>query len=414
MPWPILLLVALSMALPLLGDDSPLTALGDAYFKRDVAAMERIRASEEAAKRPYNAALADWLLSMSVGGDSTKVIEASRRADAALKEAIALDQSSPHPHVLRGRVVFMLFGQGAMPMPEAMKAMTEAHEAATKLAPDDPLTILQTSAMTYYSPKGDREQGRALMRQSIDGLTALAPNDPHAAIWLPLAWNWYGTMFLGEGDAEQARAAFEGALRVRPDYDFVRNSMIPMTNVVDGGAVPKFNGKGWTVLVTDAEADGRQATLPDLKQVLWRADRKTNRVWFRFDLANDADPDRFGINLAIDLDSDQKSGNGWWGGNTAFKYDRLVTVWVRRGSDGKYRGAVGTADADAITGGAMVTSAPGTVAFAVDGSKRSIYVGVDRKAFDNRASVPVVATVGSNVTWNDAAPASGSAILKLR
>ena len=401
-------------------DAPPFQQLGDAYFKRDVAGIERLRAAfaqpvanespADGAKRLYFVAFSEWLLSMSAGGDSALSVAAARRADAALTELLALDPSSAHAQVLRGRVWYMLSSQGAM-KPEDRARWREPYDAANRLAPDDPLVRMQDSIVLIYTPGGDRPKGQAMLRETIDALAARAGDDPHLAIWLPIAWNWYGTTFLSDGDVEIARSAFESALKVRPDYDFIRTAMIPMTEVVDGGAPPKFSANGWKNLVSDAEGDGRFPKMNDLRAVSWRADKKT--VWFKFDLAADVDPDTFGINLAFDLDEDQKTGSGWWAGNTAFKYDRLVTVWVRRGKDGRYRGAVGAADAADITAGTMVTSPPKTIAFSVDGSKRAILVGVDRKVFGATKRVPLVATVGTNVVWNDVAPGEGSAILDL-
>ena len=380
-----------------------LGALGDAYFGRDVPALQR-----DVARHLYYAALGDWLLSMSAGGDSARSVEAAKRADASVLQAIAIDPAFPHAYVLRSRITYSLMTQGAIERAEAAKRFQESHETAKKLAPEDPLVVLLESIDQYYRPNGDRPRGLALMRQSIDGLAARAGDDPHAAIWLPIVWSWYGMTYLGEGDIELARAAFESALKVRPDYAYVRTAFMPMTELVDGGKLPRFPSTGWKALVSDPEGDGRMPALADLRDVAWRADG--DAVWFRLALAADGDPERFGVNLALDLDDDQKTGNGWWAGNTAFKYDRLVTVWVRRGGDGRYRGAVGTADAPDVAGGAMVTSAPGTVRFAMEPSKRAILVGIPRSVLGGR-SVQVVATVGSNTTWNDVAPATGSAML---
>jgi hypothetical protein len=136
-------------------------------------------------------------------------------------------------------------------------------------------------------------------------------------------------------------------------------------------------------------------------------------VWFRFDLAVAVDPGRLGINLALDVDGDPKNGNAWWAVNTSFRYDRLVSVWVGRGGDGRYRGSVGTADAGEVAAGRYATSGAGTVSFAVDPSNRSTLVGVDRAVFGERGRVRLVAAVGSNTDWNDVAPEAGSAVLEL-
>lgn len=406
---------------PAAADDHPLRDAADAYFRRDVAALEKLRtpflqgdaaeAPTAAARRRYTAALLDYLGALSTGGNRAKAIELAKRADAEAEDATKLDASFAHAYLLRNRIAYLFFVNG-IGDPKALLARTKEMSAtAAQLAPDDPLVTLD-AGVAEIGPRGDHDHARKLIRQSIDGLAATSDRDPESALWLPIVWGWYGISFLGDGDIDLARDAFNAALKIRPDYEYVRTAFLPMTAIVDSGTVPSFSADGWTTLVEDPTGDGRAPGMPDLRAVSWRSDAK--RVWFRFELANDVDPDRFGINLALDVDDDQTTGNNWWAGNTAFKFDRLVTVWVRRGTDGRYRGAVGVADASDVGAGRMVTSAPSAVAFAVDASKRAIVAGVDRKAFGTKSRIAVVATVGTNITWNDVAPDTGSAIMTLK
>lgn len=110
------------------------------------------------------------------------------------------------------------------------------------------------------------------------------------------------------------------------------------------------------------------------------------------------------------MDADQATGNGWWA-NKAFKYDRLVTVWVAKGCDGLYRGSLGVAEASDVNAGRYVTSSPGTVGFAIEPSSRSIVVGVARKVLGDLDRLRMVVTVGSNTNWSDTAPEEGFALL---
>jgi tetratricopeptide (TPR) repeat protein len=362
--------------------------------------------SADAARVEYQLAFSEWMDSQNVGGDSALATAAAKRAMASVDRAIALDPALVPAHVLRSRIGFVLMFHGAMPMGEARALMTESFTAAKKLAPDDALVTSLEAAFLYYGSQG-REPGRALLRKSIDGLAARS--DDEAKLWLPVVWSWYGVMLLGEGDMEQARMAFESALAVRPDYEYVRSAMLPMTAVVDAGTAPKFGRDGWTPFVADEEGDGKGKGLPDLRGVAWRAEG--DRVWFLFGLAAAPDPAHIGMNLAIDLDGDPANGGSWWAGNRGFRYDRVVTVWVARGADGKYRGSSGVADAADIVRGRFTTSAPGAVAFAVDAENHALLVGVPRDRLKGR--MRVVATVGTNTDWNDVAPAEGAALLEL-
>jgi hypothetical protein len=377
-----------------------LQTLTDSAFRGDVREMEVSRA-----RTLYTIAFSEWMESSTVAGDSAKAIAVATRARADVEQSIALNPSVVPAHVLRNRILFNLFSQGALKPGEALPLMRESFEAAKKLAPDDPLVKVIEATFLYYGPQHDLGGGRAMVRKAIDGLAARAPKDADAATWLPIVWSWYGIMFLGEGEMEQAQVAFSEALKVRPDYTYVKTAMLPMTQVVDVGTAPQFSE--WTPLLTDGEGDGRMPGLPDLRDVQWHADG--DRVWFRFELAGAPDPAHVGVNLALDTDGDPQTGHNWWAGNTAFRYDRLVTSWVARGKDGRYRGSVGVADADDAAGGRYVTSPAGTVLFALDA--HAFYLGVQRDAL--APNMRVVATVGSNIMWNDVAPEEGAVELKL-
>lgn len=386
--------------------------LTDAAFRGDTVGTELARkrvGDVSEARMQYYVAFSEWMDAQTVGGDTALATAAAKRAMASVDRAIALDPKLVEAHVLRSRIAFLFLFHGAMSMNEARALMTEAYTAAKKLAPEHPLVISQDAVFRYYGTANGREEGRALMRKSIDATAARAATDEDAALWLPILWNWYGLMFLGEAEMEQARAAFTTAIQLRPDYMHVKSGMLPMTELVDVGALPKFSRTGWKPIVSDEEGDGKSKTMPDLRGVAWRADG--DRVWFLFSLAAAPDPSRIGMNLALDLDGDPDNGPNWWAGNRGFRYDRVVTVWVARGADGKYRGSVGVADAADIVGGRFTTSPAGTVSFAIDAANEALLVGVKRSALADQ--MRMVATVGSNTDWNDVAPGEGSALLDL-
>lgn len=386
--------------------------LTDASFRGDINGMaiarHRLVESEpkEAAHAHYLVAFSEWMESQSGG------TEVAQRAMKDVEKAIALDPKLVSAHVLRNRIAFILIGQGALKRDEGFKLMSETFETAKKLAPDEPLVRVVEATFLYYGKDQDHEGGRKLVRGAIDELTKRAATDADAAMWLPVVWNWYGIMFLGENNMDQAESAFHEALKVRPDYAAVRDSMLPMTAYVDLGKAPQFSSAaGWNELLSDAAGDGRIPQLPDLRSVAWRVDQ--DRVWFRFNLAEAADPSKIGVNLALDTDGNQETGRNWWAGNTAFRYDRLVTVWIARSADGRYRGSIGVADANDAATGHYITSSPGAVAFAFDDADKAVLLGVNRKALGAEKTMHVVATVGSNTMWNDTAPAEGSALLTL-
>jgi tetratricopeptide (TPR) repeat protein len=397
--------------------------LADAAFRGDWTGLamvrERFRSDTGSASAPlaarawYFIALSEWLEAQARGGDSRAAISIGEQARINVEKAIALDPSRVEAHVLRNRILYLLFSQGALPRDTAFPLIRESWEAARKLRPDDPLVILLDGAFRYYGSP-DHEGGRKLVRQSIDALASRSAEDPHAAIWLAIEWVWYGMMFLGDGQMEEAADSFQAALEVQPDYEMVRSAFLPMTALVEPPSVPSFQAGRWPLLLSDAKGDGRYPGQSDLLEVRWKPDQSGERIWFRFHLASAPDPARLGVNLALDLDGNDQTGNNWWAGNTGFKYDRLVTVWIAQGRDGRYRGRVGTADASDILAGKFTTSPSGAVTWAIDEPSRDILVGVERKAFGSGPRLRVVATVGSNTDWNDTAPDKGFATLQLQ
>ncbi len=386
-------LLALILAL------TTLQQLTDAAFRG-----ERIDA--DAARVEYRLAIAEWMEGQNAGGDAPQATAAAKRAMASVDRAIALDANLAAAHVLRTRIAFILMSHGAMPADEARTLMMDSFAAAKKAAPDDPLVASLESAFLYYG-RNQHAEALSQLRKSIERLAAR--DDEDAKLWLPVVWSWAGIMLIGDGEMEQAHAAFESSLAARPDFAWVKNSMLPMTEVVETGTLPKFARAGWTPIVSDEEGDGKSKTMPDLRGVAWRA--QGDRIWFLFSLASAPDPSRIGMNLAFDLDDDPGNGRAWWAGNKSFHYDRLVTVWVARGADGRYRGSSGVADAADTMHGRYATSPAGAVSFGIDGD--NLLVGVKRDALGVRGKTRVVATVGSNSDWNDVAPAEGSALFEM-
>jgi hypothetical protein len=117
------------------------------------------------------------------------------------------------------------------------------------------------------------------------------------------------------------------------------------------------------------------------------------------------------VNLALDIDGDPANGMAWWGTNTAFHFDRLVTVYGSR-TDSGYDGVVGIADAADVQAGNM-SGDPGAVRIALDRAQPAFLVGIPRTALGTASPAPVrmVAAVGSALAHNDDIPNEGAVVL---
>jgi hypothetical protein len=130
-------------------------------------------------------------------------------------------------------------------------------------------------------------------------------------------------------------------------------------------------------------------------------------IWFRIGL-RDAPPSSWlGLNLALDVDGDPANGTPWWGVNTAFRFDRLVSVWLFKAGD-EYQGVTGTADAAAVDQGDFMAGGR-DLRVAVDHGSPAFLVGVPRSALGAGVGmIRFVAAVGSALAHNDDVPDTGA------
>ncbi|MFN7971837.1 MAG: tetratricopeptide repeat protein [Acidobacteriota bacterium] len=403
------------------GERLALAALGDAGYRSDVRGIELARdriaaaiADGATAPREYRIALAEWLLSNASMADPPAALSAAERSKEHLDRALELDPSYAQAYALASRVTFALTGLGKGDRKQAYAEMNGQWKKAMELGPDVPEVILADAVMLTYAPApagGDPARGRARFHEGIGRLELAAAFSPEAALWRPMAWSWLGMAFLYSGDMLLAREAFEHALALRPDYAQVRDALLPMTDVVDGGRVPDPAKRKWLPLVEDPAGDGRQKA-PDLLRAAWSTDAPSGMLFVRIDLETPADPAALGVNVAFDTDGDAATGAPWWAGNTGFNYDRLATVWVARGSDGRLRGTAGVTDARGGAEGRFTSLSRG-VTFALFEDNRVIVIGVPLDSLGAARRLRAVVTVGSNTMWNDTAPDAGSARLDL-
>lgn len=167
----------------------------------------------------------------------------------------------------------------------------------------------------------------------------------------------------------------------------------------------------WTELAGDAVGDGRQGRLPDATALALSRDDADGLVWFRIALAGPVPERWLGVNLALDVDGDPGNGMEWWGANTAFHFDRVVTAYGSATGEG-YEGTIGIADAAEVQKGDMAGSRNERVVVVLDRTHPAIVVGIPRSALGTSAApVRVVAAVGSAFQHNDDVPDAGAATL---
>lgn len=161
----------------------------------------------------------------------------------------------------------------------------------------------------------------------------------------------------------------------------------------------------WRLLAREESGDGSSSRLPDATALSYAI--VGSMVWFRVDLAAEPDPRWLGVNVAVDSDLDTTNGTPWWGSNSEFAFDRLLTAYLNRG-DGYWQGMVGLADAEGA-GRGEIDSITHEVKVGVDRERPAIVLGVERRLLDDDGHYRLVATVGSSFLNNDDVPNTGAA-----
>jgi len=166
----------------------------------------------------------------------------------------------------------------------------------------------------------------------------------------------------------------------------------------------------YTVLTFDIKGDGRDPTLADAAQLAYRYEKQQDLLWFRIALYGKPNEQAFGVNIVIDTGGDDATKMNWWGGNKAFKFDRLITAWVTRGNNG-YEGTIGVADGAGVNSKQLTNLHQNNLQIRVEGD--SIVIGVKRTDITDKMTMKLIAAVGSNEQWNDDLPNAGSVAIDL-
>jgi hypothetical protein len=181
--------------------------------------------------------------------------------------------------------------------------------------------------------------------------------------------------------------------------------------VVPFTALAAIPSDGWTDLANDPAGDAKIDGLPDATR-LQAIEDAGGMLWVRATLRETPHDRWIGMNLALDVDDDPGNGAAWWGANSTFHFDRLVTVWCIRVAAG-CQGVIGVADAKAVAAGSIVTGESRRLKFAIDRDGRAFVVGVPRELIGVRGTpIRLVAAVGSALLYADDVPGQGAATIR--
>ena len=403
------------------------TMLMDAAIRTDAEGIaqartrfERLATNAAAIKNPalaarvhYQIAFANFQLLYATYGQRPDSRELTDQALAHLDSAAQLQPSLAEAHALSALCsVYLSFLDRAQA--ESHRAqVTRKLEMALAVEPDNPRTYVAYTFGTIFS---DGAVSREHARKAIELYEQQSPRDNHrlADWWQVTSYYYLSSLNYFLGEPEKMQEPVNKALELRPDFEAVISTQVPMLAPKTPANMHRFDSVRWQLLAEDPAADGRNPELADAKALRYFYDRKNDSLWFKIDFHRLPDPDAFGVNLMVDVDQNQATGMNWWGGNNKFTFDKLVTVWLRKGSDGRYYGPVGISSAEFARRQRLTKLGDRNVRFGMQAETKSIIFGFKRTDLDEARKLNIVAAVGSNVTWNDDLVDAGYQTLELK
>ena len=179
----------------------------------------------------YYIALADYRIAGLLEGESKDPSEHLNAAVEHLKKATEIDPQSAEAHALLSSVYGWQIGLSPMKTMILGPKVGKASQKAKQLAPDNPRVVLSAAISDFNTPKmfgGSKEKGLQGFQRAAELFAQEEPTDPIQPVWGHReAYAWLGIAYQGQGELESARAAFEKALAIDPDFGWVKYWLLP-------------------------------------------------------------------------------------------------------------------------------------------------------------------------------------------
>ena len=169
----------------------------------------------------------------------------------------------------------------------------------------------------------------------------------------------------------------------------------------------------WVKLADDQAQDGRRKDSADGKALHYFYDAETDTLWFKLELYN-AVSKRPAVSISIDTDADQTTGIGWYGANSAFQFEKMLSVGPISQDGEVYTGYNGITNQEGVAAADWINEKQNVLAFHVDPADKAYFIGVKRAdLMPERARIHVIGSVGANALWNDDIGETGYAEIDL-
>lgn len=162
----------------------------------------------------------------------------------------------------------------------------------------------------------------------------------------------------------------------------------------------------WGTLAVDGTGDGQNGGpgYLDGTKLEYMYDNTSDSIWFKVTVTNILTAN-YGINIIMDVDGGGATAN-WFGTNSSFAYNRIITAWVTSGTSG----TVGMTDAAGFAAKDYTKLGKNNISIKVDAAHKEYILGMKRTDIfnDTVLKADVIAGVGSNQYWDDDVPNIGS------
>ena len=191
----------------------------------------------------YYIALADYRIAGLLEGESKdQASEHLKVAAEHLKKATEIDPQSAEAYALLSSVYGWQIGLSPMKTMLLGPRVGQASRKAQQLAPDNPRVVLSAAISDFNTPEmfgGSKEKGLQGFQRAAELFAQEEPTDPVQPVWGHReAYAWLGIAYQDQGELESARAAFEKALEVDPDFGWVKYGLLPELEKANSSDTP--------------------------------------------------------------------------------------------------------------------------------------------------------------------------------
>lgn len=162
--------------------------------------------------------------------------ESATSSQAMMERAIGIlqrsDAASPMPEtkVVIASAYGTLAGGGMRAAMRNGPRANAAEEDAKTMAPNNPRVLLVSGISAFFKPAafgGGKDKSRAAITRAIAAFANDRPTAPMPAWGHAEAYAWLGQLEAEAGNKAAARSAYQRALELEPEYNWVRQVLLP-------------------------------------------------------------------------------------------------------------------------------------------------------------------------------------------